>query len=368
MSLTAQSYSRAGTLGEGSFGQVCVVYRDSDGERLAGKAFDEDDKLGGLSLETVRELSALSALGAGHPNVTRLVDLALTFEGAPCALLVMPLYGGGPVDGLIGAGLPASRRLDICLDVLAALAYVHSRGLMHRDVKPENVVIDDAGERPTAVLVDFGFARLLAPDRMHTAVVGTPCYTAPELLAGRRGTARYGEACDLYSCGVLALELLRDARGDWRRDRSAMRAIQQERERLAEARQPSATLRSLLSPEPRERCAAREALEALGKKGDDLPGQALSPPRGLGPGEAPPEVEAAMRELRVVGRDARAYACRFHALVPGRPQAAVALASKVLDLTPRKRRKDRLAFGYELEVLRVTGGSLLYDAPKAPEM
>jgi serine/threonine-protein kinase len=351
------TYSRAGALGEGSFGQVCVVYRDADGERLAGKAFADDEKLGGLSLETVRELSALTALGQ-HPNVVRLVDLAYDFEASPRALLVMPLYDGGALDALVGKGLPASRRISICLDVLDAVAFVHSRGMMHRDVKPENVLLDQG----RAVLVDFGFARLVAPDRLHTAIVGTPCYTAPELVyEGRKGTARYGAECDLYSCGVLALELLKDARGDWRRDRSAIRAIQKERESLAETRQPSATLRSLLSQEPRERCAAREAVDALrGERSSPAVPQPLSPPRGLGPGEAPAEVEAAMRELRVVGRDVRAYACRFHALVPG-PRSAVVLAAKSLDLSLKpKVRADEAQRAYELSVLRASRGALLY--------
>ena len=350
-------YSRAGAIGEGSFGQVCVVYRDSDGARLAGKAFAEDEKLGGLSLETVRELSALASMGP-HPNVVSLVDLAFEFEGSPCPLMVMPLYGGA-LDSLVGTGLPAPRRISICLDVLAAIAFVHSRGLMHRDVKPENVLLDD--ER--AVLADFGFARLVAADRLHTAIVGTPCYTAPELLSdGKRGTARYGAECDLYSCGVLALELLQDARGDWRRDRSALRAIQKERERLSEARQPSATLRSLLSVEPRERCAAKEAVETL-RKGHALAEAAgsLSTPRGMGPGEAPPEIEAAMRELRVVGRDVRAYACRFHGMAPGEPRFAVALAARALDVSLKPRvRAGGPQRAYELAVLRASRGKLLY--------
>jgi len=90
----------------------------------------------------------------------------------------------------------------VMTQVLAALQHLHGRRVAHRDVKMENCVLERKGvppERNTVKLTDFGFARRLGITGM-TTVCGTPEYSAPELLKGKR----YNEKCDVWSCGVMA--------------------------------------------------------------------------------------------------------------------------------------------------------------------
>jgi serine/threonine-protein kinase len=141
-----------------------------------------------------REASAIRNLS--HPNIVTLFDYV---EEGPWNLLVMELVTGsdlatriadaGPLD-------PAEVR-DIGIAVASALQAAHEQGILHRDVKPQNILIDDSGQ---AKLVDFGSAKL--EDRTgvtHTGgIVGTLAYTPPELLRDRRGDAR----SDVYSLGM----------------------------------------------------------------------------------------------------------------------------------------------------------------------
>ena len=94
------------------------------------------------------------------------------------------------------------------VQVLSALAYSHGQGIVHRDVKPENIIIcDDLTGKDMAKLLDFGFARIGEEDSAltETDAFGTPLYMAPELVAQ---DGQVGPACDIYSVGVILYELL----------------------------------------------------------------------------------------------------------------------------------------------------------------
>jgi predicted Ser/Thr protein kinase len=146
-----------------------------------------------------REARALARLA--HPNVVAVHDLRHE-EGAP--YIVMECVEGRPLSELVP--LPLEGALDVALQVASALACAHSAGIVHRDVKPENVLVDDAGRVKVA---DFGIARLLVPgseSRLTSAggVLGTPRYMAPEALAGSAPDPRM----DVYSLGVLLHEMI----------------------------------------------------------------------------------------------------------------------------------------------------------------
>src|SRR5262249_875522 len=129
------------------------------------------------------EARAVAALRS--PHVVVLHDYAVTENGLP--YLVMELLEGEDVGRLICRGVVGARRaLHIVAQVCQALGEAHGQGVVHRDVKPENVVLVQRGPEPDFVkVVDFGVAKLSGGGLVRTsAVLGTPAYIAPEMLAG----------------------------------------------------------------------------------------------------------------------------------------------------------------------------------------
>jgi beta-lactam-binding protein with PASTA domain/serine/threonine protein kinase len=150
----------------------------------------------------VRE--ARSAARLDHPNVVAVFD-----QGADddIVFLVMEHVAGHTLRDVIRKESPMapSRALALAEPVLSALAHAHRAGLIHRDVKPENVLIADDGRVKVA---DFGLAKAVSADTQHTAtggvLIGTVSYLAPELVVDGRSDAR----ADVYAVGVLLYELL----------------------------------------------------------------------------------------------------------------------------------------------------------------
>jgi hypothetical protein len=141
-----------------------------------------------------------------HPNLVRLLD-AGTDNGD--AFLVLELLGGATVRELLdGGALPSDRVARIGGETATALAYIHRQGIVHRDVKPSNLMLDDYG---SIRLADFGIARLLGGTRItgtHQAI-GTMAYIAPEQLEG----GEVGPPTDVYSLGLVLIESLTGRRG-----------------------------------------------------------------------------------------------------------------------------------------------------------
>ncbi|HEX7669805.1 MAG TPA: serine/threonine-protein kinase, partial [Polyangiaceae bacterium] len=164
-----------------------------------------------------REARALAALS--HPNIVSIVDSGVT---ADIAYLVMDLLEGETLAGRLNRGpLSLGVAAPLLHELLGALAYVHSQGLVHRDVKPANVFLESVpgGVPPRVRLLDFGLAKFLAPEAGAPAltragqVFGTPSYMAPEQIAGQPADAR----ADLYAAGIVFFEMLSGAppfRGD----------------------------------------------------------------------------------------------------------------------------------------------------------
>ena len=136
-----------------------------------------------------------------HPGIVRVYDWG---EDGGAAYLAMELLEGGSLRALLDSGyrLNVSQAAALGLDVAAALAYAHSRGLVHRDVKPANLLFDEEGH---ASVADFGIARALAEASWTEpmgALVGTARYAAPEQLRGRPLDGR----ADVYALAVVLVE------------------------------------------------------------------------------------------------------------------------------------------------------------------
>ena len=150
---------------------------------------------------------ARAACRVSHRNVVRVLDCGETADGEP--FVAMQHVRGLPLGVLVKreGPLPLGRVRSITMQILGGLAAIHRAGLVHADMKSDNVLVDatPAGDRVT--IIDFGLARPLATRALHAAdrlVSGTPEYMSPEQIRGEALTP----AADLYAVGVILYEML----------------------------------------------------------------------------------------------------------------------------------------------------------------
>ena len=141
--------------------------------------------------------------GLSHHNIVAVIDRG-DHDGSP--FIVFEYVAGENLKQLIGhtGPLPVERALELAIEIAKALEFAHEKGFVHRDVKPQNVLLNGNGE---AKVTDFGIARAIAQDGGETqtgTVLGTCDYISPEQAQGRRVDAH----SDIYSLGIVLYELL----------------------------------------------------------------------------------------------------------------------------------------------------------------
>lgn len=196
-------------LGEGAMAEVYRAYDPDIGRTVAIKVlkpeFARDPELGARFLREARAAGALS-----HANIATIYDVG---EAQGVAYIAMELVDGEPLDVLLQRGrMPYERVLEIGRQLASALAYAHGCGVVHRDVKPSNILLSADGR--TAKLLDFGVARVgeldTAAANAHLArtqagqLIGTPRYMSPEQALGLPVDHR----SDLFSLGVVLYEMV----------------------------------------------------------------------------------------------------------------------------------------------------------------
>ncbi len=187
-------YALGGELGRGGFGVVYRGVRRSDGVEVAIK-FHRSGVLAGARERVRREAALLARLSI--PGLVPILDVVDDPEGLA---LVYPLVAGVPIGARVAARRPGPAEVAAWVASLGeSLDALHREGCVHRDVKPENILVDDSG-RP--VLIDYGLLREVEGGTLTASglVVGTPSFMAPEALRGERATP----AWDLWGLAATA--------------------------------------------------------------------------------------------------------------------------------------------------------------------
>ncbi|MCO8276913.1 protein kinase [Actinoplanes sp. TRM 88003] len=204
-SLLAGRYRLVERLGAGG---MSVVWRGFDevlGRQVAVKVLPPSTSADPAFRRRLRA-EAQAAARLSHPNITNVYDYgeATTVDGEPVPYVVMELIDGESLAAVLARArkLPWQHAVRITAEVAAALAAAHSRGIVHRDVTPANVMLTATG----AKVVDFGISALIGENDIDPdgSLLGTPAYLAPERLEG----GQVSPATDVYAVGLLIYRTL----------------------------------------------------------------------------------------------------------------------------------------------------------------
>lgn len=204
-------YELGKLIGSGGMGEVFVAKDLTLGRRVAVKLlrveFAKDIKLCTRFKQEARSASKMS-----HPNIVRVFDagddLEITADGTTLKrpFIVMEYVEGLELSALIARGpLKVSEATRVTAELLAAIGYAHEAGVVHRDVKPSNIMLTRSGQ---VKVLDFGIARAITDAfsdlTQTTSILGTASYFSPEQARGQRVDAR----TDIYAIGVVLFEML----------------------------------------------------------------------------------------------------------------------------------------------------------------
>lgn len=204
MCACVERYVLGELVGEGGMGRVFATPYPAP-RPLVIKVLHDSLEADPVSVRRLREEARL-ARRIAHRNVVRVVDDGVTASGSP--YVVMERAAGMSLGDLIDRDgpLPLARVRTIASQILSAVAAIHQAGLVHGDLKSDNVLVD-AGDRDTVTLIDFGLARESGTRPFgidEHMLSGTPEYMAPELARGEPLTP----AGELYAVGVIIYEML----------------------------------------------------------------------------------------------------------------------------------------------------------------
>jgi serine/threonine-protein kinase len=198
-------------LGEGGMGEVYEAEPVHGGPRVALKVL-RGEYFADMQVRSRFVDEAQTCMRLVHPNIVRVAECAMTQDGLP--YLVMELLEGVPLGAYMrgGARVPVAQAVPILHALLAGLAMAHANGVVHRDLKPDNVFLTrDPGGRFVVKVLDFGIAKVMdvaggMGTRTHTGMLlGTPAYMSPEQARNARDV---DQRADLWSAGVLFYEMI----------------------------------------------------------------------------------------------------------------------------------------------------------------
>jgi eukaryotic-like serine/threonine-protein kinase len=205
--LTGHTLGRYHILEELGKGGMAIVYKafDTRLDRNVAVKIIRVDQFAPAVLESILKRfdgEAKVVASLIHPNIVGVIDYG-EYEGSP--YMVMPYLPGGTLKERLGKTVPWQDAAKLLLPIAEALGYAHDKNIIHRDVKPSNILLTQGGQ---PMLTDFGIAKILESEETHTLTgtgmgIGTPEYMAPEQWNGQAGPQS-----DIYSLGVVFYELV----------------------------------------------------------------------------------------------------------------------------------------------------------------
>ncbi|NXO01842.1 ST32A kinase, partial [Rhinopomastus cyanomelas] len=240
-------------IGKGSFGKVCVVQKTDTKKLFAMKYVNKHKCVERNEVRNIfKELQIMQ--GLEHPF---LVNLWYSFQDEEDMFMVVDLLLGGDLRYHLQQNVrfhEGTVKLFFC-ELVLALDYLQSRHIIHRDIKPDNILLDEHGH---AHITDFNIATMLTAETQVTTIAGTKPYMAPEMFDPAKPTG-YSFAVDWWSLGVTAYELLRSRRPYHIRSSASTHEVARVL-RTATVTYPAAwsagmvtLLRKLLEPDPEKR-------------------------------------------------------------------------------------------------------------------
>ncbi|MBC7618611.1 MAG: protein kinase [Candidatus Saccharibacteria bacterium] len=195
-----KGYRMLKRLGSGGMSEVFLAVREHDGLEVALKILDTRKHTDTTFLHRfIQEYALLEQIN--HPNVARIFDHGFTDEQA---FISMEYFSHGDIRQRMVSGLSPLESLAVVLQVARALSQIHALGIVHRDVKPDNLMLRANG---SVALIDFGVAKhseQKLEQTRHGEIVGSPYYMSPEQADGKP----VGPASDIYSLGVILYEMI----------------------------------------------------------------------------------------------------------------------------------------------------------------
>ena len=198
--LPSKKYKILSKLGSGSFGKVFLAQNKFTKEKVAMKEIKKANKDLLSDGEIKDEINILKSLD--HPDIVRIIE---SFNTKDSYVLVTEYCEGGELYDQVRNQLSETQIAVIFKQLLSGLAYLHSHNIVHRDLKLENILIQEIEKSKTTgedlfniKIIDFGTARIFNNSKKPQSIVGSSYYIAPEVL-----NQKYGKECDLWSVGVI---------------------------------------------------------------------------------------------------------------------------------------------------------------------